>query len=170
MLTPRSSRILNYIVRQYIEKATAVPSQDIADKAELGVSPATIRNEMAFLEKEGYLIRPHTSAGCIPSDKGYRFYVESLEDVALSLAEQRLISHLFYQAQNDVSEWLSLTAELMARMVRNVAIVTAPRPAARKLKHLELVALQDSLALIVLVMHGAKLKQKCDEIMKKQGT
>ena len=160
MLSERTGHILKSIVQEYIVKAVPVPSQSIAREAGIRVSPATVRNEMAHLEQEGYILRPHTSAGSVPSDKGYRFYVESLEDVSLSPAEQRLISHLFHQAESEVGEWLSLAAELMARMAQNVAIVTIPRPAASKLKHLELVALQDSLVLVVLVLHGAKLKQK----------
>ena len=88
MLSPRTGTILNSIVGQYITKATPVPSQSIANNRELGVSPATVRNEMAHLEQEGYITRPHPSAGCIPSDKGYRYYVESLGDIKLPLAEQ----------------------------------------------------------------------------------
>jgi heat-inducible transcriptional repressor len=160
MLAPRSSKILNYIVRQYIERAAAVPSQDIADKAQLGISPATIRNEMAFLEKEGYLIRPHTSAGCIPSDKGYRHYVESIENVRLPLEEQHLISHTFHQAEREVEAWLSLTATLLARLVQNVAVVSLPKSTDCKLKHLELIAVHDTQALAVVVLDGAKVKQK----------
>ncbi|HJX12584.1 MAG TPA: DeoR family transcriptional regulator, partial [Dehalococcoidales bacterium] len=121
MLTARSSRILGYIVEQYISTAQPVPSQAVADKAELGVSPATIRNEMAYLEKEGYLLRPHTSAGCIPSDRGYRFYVESMENLRLPWEEQRLISHTFHQVEKEVEAWVSLTATLLARLVQNVA-------------------------------------------------
>jgi heat-inducible transcriptional repressor len=160
MLAPRSSKILNYIVRQYIERAAAVPSQDIADKAQLGISPATIRNEMAFLEKEGYLIRPHTSAGCIPSDKGYRHYVESIENVRLPLEEQHLISHTFHQAEREVEAWLSLTATLLARLVQNVAVVSLPKSTDCRLKHLELIAVHDTQALAVVVLDGAKVKQK----------
>lgn len=160
MLSERTGHILKSIVKEYIVKAVPVPSQSIAKEAGLRVSSATVRNEMARLEEEGYILRPHTSAGSIPSDKGYRFYVESLEDVTLSAAEQRFISHLFHQVESEVGDWLSLAAELVARLAQNVAIVTAPRPAASKLKHLELVALQDTLALVVLVLHGAKLKQK----------
>jgi heat-inducible transcriptional repressor len=160
MLAPRSSRILNYIVRQYIEQAAPVPSQDIADKAELGVSPATIRNEMAFLEKEGYLIRPHTSAGCIPSDKGYRHYVESIEPVRLPLEEQHLISHTFHQAEREVEAWVSLTATLLARLVQNVAVVSLPRSTDCKLKHVEFIAVHETQALAVVVLDGAKVKQK----------
>jgi heat-inducible transcriptional repressor len=160
LLDPRSSKILNYIVRQYIEKAAAVPSQDIADKAQLGISPATIRNEMAFLEKEGYLIRPHTSAGCIPSDKGYRHYVESIENVRLPLEEQHLISHTFHQAEREVEAWVSLTATLLARFVQNVAVVSLPKSTDCKLKHLELIAVHDTQALAIVVLDGAKVKQK----------
>jgi heat-inducible transcriptional repressor len=160
MLAERSSKILNYIVRQYIEQAAAVPSQDIADKADLGVSPATIRNEMAYLEKEGYLIRPHTSAGCIPSDKGYRHYVESIETVRLPLEEQHLISHTFHQAEREVEAWVSLTATLLARLVQNVAVVSLPRSTDCKLKHVEFIAVHDTQALAVVVLDGAKVKQK----------
>ncbi len=160
MLVDRSSKILNYIVRQYIENAVAVPSQDIADNARLGVSPATIRNEMAYLEREGYLLRLHTSAGCIPSDKGYRHYVESIESVRLPPEEQHLISHTFHQAEKEVEAWVSLTATLLARLVQNVAVVSLPRSTDCKLKHLELIAVHDTQALAVVVLDGAKVKQK----------
>jgi len=147
-------------VRQYINRAVPVPSQSIADGPELGLSSATIRNEMARLEEEGYIIRPHTSAGSIPSDKGYRYYVESLKDIRLAPSEQRLISHLFHQVERELEEWLSLAAALLAQQVQNVAVVTIPKSADCRWKHLELVALQDSLALVVLVLHGAKVRQK----------
>jgi heat-inducible transcriptional repressor len=160
MLAARSSKILNYIIRQYIEKAVPVPSQDIADNARLGVSPATIRNEMAFLEKEGYLIRPHTSAGCIPSDKGYRHYVESIESVLLPPEEQHLISHTFHQAEREVEGWVSLTATLLARLVQNVAVVSLPRSNDCKLKHVEFIAVHETQALAVIVLDGARVKQK----------
>ena len=81
MLSARTGTILNHIVEQYIDRAAPVSSQSIANKAEFGISSATIRNEMAYLEHEGYLIRPHTSAGCIPSDRGYRYYVGALENM-----------------------------------------------------------------------------------------
>ncbi len=161
MLSPRTETILKSIVTHYINRATPVPSQLIAEDPALGgISSATIRNEMAQLEQLGYIIRPHTSAGSVPSDKGYRYYVESLRDVRLSEAEQRLISHLFHQVEKETEQWLSLTATLLARLVKNVAVVTMPKPADCKFKHLELVSLQDTLALIVLVLHGAKIKQR----------
>jgi len=160
MISARSGKILNTIVGQYITRTVPVPSQVIASDAELGVSPATVRNEMAYLEQEGYLIRPHTSAGCIPSDKGYRYYVESIENVKLPQAEQRLISHTFHQVEKEVEAWLRLTATLLARLVQNVAVVSLPKSADCKLKHMEMLALQESQVLAVVVLPGARVKQK----------
>ncbi|MFC1931758.1 heat-inducible transcriptional repressor HrcA [Chloroflexota bacterium] len=160
MLSARTGTILKSIVGQYITKAVPVPSLVIAGTPELGVSSATVRNEMAHLEQEGYIIRAHSSAGSIPSDKGYRYYVESLENIMLSPSEQRLISHLFHQVERDIEEWLSLAAALISQLAENLAIVTLPKSTDCRFKHLELVALQDSLALVVLVLHGAKLKQQ----------
>jgi heat-inducible transcriptional repressor len=148
-------------VAQYITDAVPVPSQVVADRANLGVSPATIRNEMASLEKEGYLIRPHTSAGCIPSDRGYRFYVESIENsITLPREEQYLISHTFHQVEKEVEAWVSLTATLLAKLTQNVAVVSLPKSTDCKLKHLEFIAVQDANALAVVVLDGAVVKQK----------
>ncbi|MFC1954093.1 heat-inducible transcriptional repressor HrcA [Chloroflexota bacterium] len=160
MLSTRTGNILKSIVGQYIVKARPVPSQSIVNDYELRVSPATIRNEMAYLEQEGYITRLHHSAGSIPSDKGYRCYVESLGDIKLPLADQRLVSHLFHQVEKELGEWLHLTAALIAQMVQNAVVVTMPKPAACRFKHLELVSLQDSMALVVLVLSGARLKQQ----------
>ena len=137
-----------------------MPSQSLVNDYGLEVSPATIRNEMAYLEHEGYIIRPHTSAGSIPSDKGYRYYVDSLTDIELPLAEQRLINHLFHQVERELEEWLSLAATLIAQLAQNIAIIAAPKPADHRFKHLELVALQDLLSLVVLILHGARVKQQ----------
>jgi len=147
-------------VRQYIAQAAPVPSQSVFNDYEMRVSPATIRNEMARLEQEGYIIRPHPSAGSVPSDKGYRYYVESLTEVILPLAEQRLISHLFHQVKREQEEWLRLAATVMAQLTQNVAVVTKPKPVDCQFKRLELVALQDLLVLVVLILRGARVKQQ----------
>ena len=160
VLSLRAETILNSIVRQYIIKAVPVPSQSLIDNYELGVSSATIRNEMAHLEQAGYITRRHPSAGSIPCDKGYRYYVELLTDLELPLGEQRLISHLFHQVEEELEEWLRLAATLVARLVQNVAVVTMPRPANCRFKHVEVIALQDSLALVVLILRGVKIKQQ----------
>ncbi len=160
MLSPRIETILKSIVGQYITKATPVSSESVTRDCELGVSSATIRNEMAYLEQEGYITRSHPSAGSIPSDKGYRRYVDSLGDINLPLAEQRLVSHLFHQVERELSLWLNLAATLIAQMVQNVAVVTTPKPGACQFKHLELVSLQRSLVLVILVLGGAKVRQQ----------
>ncbi len=160
MLSPRQERILKSIVGQYIVRAVPVPSQSLLTDYELGVSSATIRNEMAHLEEEGYITRPHPSAGSIPSDRGYRYYVDSLNEIELPSVEQLLINHLFHQVERELEEWLSLAATIAARLAQNMAVVTMSKPANCQLKHLELVSLQDSLALVVLVLHGAKVRQQ----------
>jgi heat-inducible transcriptional repressor len=160
MISPRSGKILQYIVGEYIDRAAPVPSQDIADNADLGVSPATIRNEMAFLEREGFLIRPHTSAGCIPSDAGYRYYVQEIQDATLPWEERRRISHTFHQVEREVEAWVSLSASLLAQSAQNVAVVSLPRSTDCKLKHLELIAVHEERALAVVVLDGARVKQK----------
>ena len=98
MLTERRARILQLIIREYVDSAVPVGSETLARKYGLRVSPATIRHEMVGLEDEGYLMQPHTSAGRIPSDMGYRYYVESLmEEEELPDEIQRTIRHQFYQ-------------------------------------------------------------------------
>ena len=128
MLSLRTETILKSIVSKYIDLAIPVPSQSIVNALELGVSSATVRNEMAQLEGEGYITRPHPSAGSMPSDKGYRCYVEGLMDIRLPMTEQRLINHLFHQVERELEEWLNLAATLIAQLAQNVAVVTMPKP------------------------------------------
>ncbi|MBI2830486.1 MAG: heat-inducible transcription repressor HrcA [Chloroflexi bacterium] len=160
MLTARTQGILKSIIEQYIARAVPVPSQKIVDEYVLGVSPATIRNEMVVLERGGYLTRPYSSSGSIPTDKGYRLYVESLTGVSLSPGEQRLISHLFHQVERELSEALHLAAALMSQTAQNVAVVTIPKATGCRFKHVELVPVQDSLVLLILVLQGANVRQK----------
>ena len=168
MLSPRREKILGAIIEQYVAKARPVPSQEILANRGMEVSSATIRHEMMRLEEEGYIIRPHTSAGSVPTDKGYRRYVEALGDIQLPVAEQRLVSHLFHQVERELEEWLNLAATLLAQMVHNTAVVTTPKAPSRRFKHLELVSLQDSLALLVVVLDGARVRQQLitfDQVM-----
>ena len=160
MLAPRTNIILKSIINWYIEHAVPVSSQVLVHDYDLGVSSATVRNEMAFLEQEGYIIRPHTSSGSVPTDKGYRFYVSSLDDIALPLTDQRMISHLFHQVEGRMDEWLSLAATVLARLSQNTAVITVPKPADCYLKHMELVSIQDSLVLLLFVLRGARIKQQ----------
>jgi heat-inducible transcriptional repressor len=160
MITRRRDRILSIIIGEYVSKGVPVSSDVVARKG-LGVSPATIRNEMIELEEEGYLVQPHTSAGRIPTDKGYRHYIESLMSYArLSRDEQFLIRHQFHQVERAVEEWTRLAAAILSGMVHNVALVTLPKPVEARLKHLGLVSLQELLVLLVLVLKEAKLRQQ----------
>jgi heat-inducible transcriptional repressor len=160
LLTPRTEIILKSIINWYIDHALPVSSQCLVHDYDLGVSSATVRNEMAFLEQEGYIIRPHTSAGSVPSDKGYRFYVGSLDEVALPISEQRMINHLFHQVEGRMDEWLSLAAAIISRLSKNTAVITVPRPADCQFRHMELVSIQECLVLLVLVLRGARIKQQ----------
>jgi heat-inducible transcriptional repressor len=165
MLRPREDLILTSIIRQYILRAAPISSGSVLDECGLDVSSATVRNDVMRLEEEGYIIRPHHAAGSVPSDKGYRHYVSSLKNIELPLEEQFLINHLFHQVEDKLEEWLNLAVTLLAQQVKNVALVTTPRPASSRFKHLELVSIQPQLALAVLVLHGAKVRQQlinCD--------
>jgi heat-inducible transcriptional repressor len=160
MLNPRSETILSSIVRQYIENAMPVSSASIAVECGLDVCSATVRNEMVRLEEDGYILKPHHSAGSIPSDKGYRYYVESIKHAQLPLNEQLLINHLFHQVEKEMENWLSLAAGLVSQRAHNVAVVTQPKQTSSKYHHLELVTLQETLALAVLILRGAKVRQQ----------
>ena len=159
-LAQRPDLVLKTIVGQYIVKATPVPSQSFIGEGDIGVSSATIRNDMAFLEREGYISRPHISAGCIPTDRGYRYYVESLTDINLPLQEKRYISHIFHQVERELDDWLRLAAALLSQQVRNMAVVTVPKAAVCRFKMVEAVAIADVLARVVLILQGARIKQR----------
>lgn len=161
MLTTRRETILRIIVGDYIDTAVPVGSQAVALKYKLGISPATIRNEMAQLEEGGYVTHLHTSAGRVPSDKGYRYYVESLmEEPELPPGEQLLLRHQFHQIGRELEEWTRLAAAMLSRLVHNAALITVPKGIESRLKHLQLVSLQEYLALVVIVLQEARLKQQ----------
>lgn len=161
MLTERKAAVLWSLIEEYISTATPVPSQVIARNYGLGVSPATVRNEMAQLEEEGYIYQPHTSAGRVPSPKGYRYYVEALlREKDLTPEEQRTIRHQFHQVARDIDELVRLSAAVLSRMLSNVAIVTTPRLAEPCLKILDLIALKEFSVLLLLVFQNASFRQQ----------
>lgn len=160
-LTDRRQAVLGLVVRQYIATAIPVGSKTIVEQYGLGVSSATIRNEMAHLEEQGYLTHPHTSAGRVPTEKGYRYFVERLMGEAeLPLAEQRTIRHQFHQARLDLEQWMRLAAVVLARTAHNTSLVAAPTVAQCHFKHLELIAAHGSRLLLVLVMRGGIIRQQ----------
>lgn len=171
MLTEREDKILKSLVKEYIATAMPVSSKNLVQKYEFGLSPATIRQEMAWLEEGEYIIKPHTSAGRIPSEKGYCYYVEFLmEEREFSPEEQLLIRHQFYQVAREMEEWFRLATAVLSRMLCTAAFITSPRPSRPQFKHLELISLQDFLVLFVL-LYEVKLKKKLlkmDEILSQE--
>ncbi|MBI4321395.1 MAG: heat-inducible transcription repressor HrcA [Chloroflexi bacterium] len=160
-LSPRQRTILNLVIQEYIVTASPVGSEAIVRRRALGISPATVRNEMVELERGGYLYQPHTSAGRVPSNKGYRFFVEILLQASeLPPDEQRTISHQFHQVELELDQWTQLAASILARTVRTTAMVTAPSRPTCCLKHLELVSVQDALTLLVVVLQEGHLRQQ----------
>ena len=161
MLTERRASLLNLIVDEYVDTAVPVGSQYIVRKHAMAVSPATVRIEMARLEEEGYINQPHTSAGRVPSDKGYRYYVESLmTEERLSWEEAQTIRHQFHQAERDLEQWFQLAAAVLAHAVSNFAVVTSPRSRETRLRHVQIVPLQELSALVVVVLNEARIRQQ----------
>jgi heat-inducible transcriptional repressor len=149
------------IISEFVDTAQPVGSEAIVRRRELKYSSATIRNEMARLEEDGYISHPHTSAGRVPSDLGYRHYVEALmEERDLPAETKRTIRHQFHQAGRDEDEWIQLAAAVLARAVENAAVVTVPRTPDSRLKRVELVSIQEAAALIVLILQGARIRQQ----------
>ncbi len=160
-LTERQEQILGLMVRQYIETGTPVGSQKLVDQFNLDFSPATVRNELAILDELGYLHQLHTSAGRVPTERGYRYFVQRLlGEFELPLREQQMIKHQFHQARLDMEQWMRLAAAILARTSRGASVVTAPRPRPNRFKHIELISTQGRLVLMILVLYGGDVKQQ----------
>src|SRR5947207_11691140 len=150
-LDERPREILQLVVRSYVNSGDPVRSRSLAKLMEWRLSPATIRNIMSDLEEEGYLAQPHTSSGRIPSEKGYRFYVDNLADSGkLSKSDERYISRIL--GESDTPEDVMARASVVLSTIsKNVGIVIAPAMAAAVLKHIEFVDLTDGKILVVFV-------------------
>ncbi|MBI4759271.1 MAG: heat-inducible transcription repressor HrcA [Chloroflexi bacterium] len=160
-LTERQRALLKIIVGDYISSAMPVASELVAGKYTLKVSPATIRNEMAALEELGLVTHPHTSAGRVPTDKGYRYYVESLmEEAELPQVERLMIQHQFHQVELELDQWLRLAMAILAHSVQSAALITPPVAARSRVRHFELISVQEDLALMVLVLQGGTVKEQ----------
>ncbi len=163
-LSDRRSRILALIVDDYIGSAVPVGSQALVERHALALSSATVRNEMAALEEQGMITHPHTSAGRIPSHRGYRYYVSSLmPERTLSRQEELTILHQFHQASRQLEDWVALAASVLAHSSGNVSWVTQPRLLEVRLKHLQLVELLDNRALLVVVTNDSGVHQQTVE-------
>lgn len=161
MLDERKRMVLRAIIDSYIETAEPVGSRTIARKHDLGVSPATIRNEMADLEETGYLQQPHVSAGRIPSDKGYRFYVDALmEPYKFSAAELERIEKEMSDSKLSPESALHEAARLLALLTESVSLIVAPSTDQLVFKHLQLVPLDETGILVTLVLHPMIVKNR----------
>ncbi|WP_427017979.1 heat-inducible transcriptional repressor HrcA [Pseudarthrobacter sp. P1] len=159
MSEPRKLEVLRAIVEDYVHSREPVGSKALVDRHHLGVSSATIRNDMAALEEEGLITAPHTSSGRIPTDKGYRLFVDQLSAVkALTAAERRAIEALL-NGSNDLDDVLERTVRTLAQLTNQVAVVQYPRTATATLRHIEFVLLAPHQVLIVLILASGKVEQ-----------
>ena len=164
MQSTRRLEILRAIVDEYVATQEPVGSKAIADKSQLGVSPATIRNEMAVLEEEGLITHPHTSAGRIPTDLGYRVFVDKLATVKpLSSAERRAIE-TFLEGALDLDDVVMRTVRLLADVTKQVAVVQYPSMIKSRVRHVELVSLTTSRIMMILITDSGRVEQRVIEL------
>jgi heat-inducible transcriptional repressor len=160
-LSERKERILKAVVEDYIRNAAPVASEALVRGHRLRVSSATVRNEMAELEAEGYIYQPHTSAGRIPSERGYRYFVQRLmEEQHIPRSEQLTIRHQFHQVALEREQWLQLAAAVLSRSVHAAGIVSSPQTTVCHVKHFEALLMQEGMGLLVLVLQDGTVKQQ----------
>lgn len=160
-LTERQKTILMLVIRDYIETAQPVGSKALVERYHLDLSSATVRNELSILDEFGYLRQPHTSAGRIPTEEGYRFFVsQMMHQAELPEAVQQTITHQFYQASPDVDQWMTLAASILAHQSQGVSVVTAPHTEQVRFKHVELISTQGRQVLMIMVMAGGEVSQQ----------
>ena len=160
-LGERQRDLLRAVIREYIATAQPVASAALVRKYRLDLSSATVRNELAALEEFGLLMHPHTSAGRVPTDLGYRYFIESLMPrPSLQPEEQVTVSHQFQQALSNTSEWLRLAASTLARLTTEAAIVTPPAVGRATLRHVEVIPISERRALVVVVFEGGAVAQQ----------
>jgi heat-inducible transcriptional repressor len=160
-LTERQEFLLGLIVREYVESVQPVGSKTLVDRYHLNFSSATTRNDMLALTEEGFLRQPHTSAGRVPTEDGYRYFVQRLlGETDLPAAEKRTISHQFFQARGDVDQWIRLAAAILAQHSSAASLVTAPVADRAVFRQLQLISIKGQQALLVLVLQGGKVQQQ----------
>jgi heat-inducible transcriptional repressor len=160
-LTERQKTILALVVQDYIETAQPVGSRHLLERFKLDISSATVRNEMAALTDAGYLRQPHASAGRIPSEDGYRYFVTHyVYQTDLPEPTRHTITHQFYQARQDVDQWMHLAVSILANQSQAASLITAPHSEKANFKHLELISTQGRQVLMVLVLVGGEILQQ----------
>lgn len=165
MVDDRKLDVLRAIVQDYVQTQEPVGSKALVDRHRLGVSSATVRNDMAALEEDGYIAQPHTSAGRIPTDKGYRLFVDRLMDVKpLSAAERRAISR-FLTGALDLDDVVTRTVRMLAQVTRQVAVVQYPSLVTSVVRHVEVVALTDTRLMLVAIADTGRVDQRIVELV-----
>jgi heat-inducible transcriptional repressor len=162
-LDERKAAILQAVVEEHIHTAQPVGSQTIARSRGMKVSSATVRNDMTILEREGYLAQPHTSAGRIPTDLGYRYFVDHLTESSLAPAQRRAVTNffdLFTSAHRVLEDLLHETSQLLARVSTHTAVVVGPHADTATVRSVQLVALQPSLVLMLVILSNGSV-EKC---------
>jgi heat-inducible transcriptional repressor len=163
-LDDRKLEVLRAIVEDYVSTQEPVGSKALVERHQLGVSPATVRNDMAVLEEEGYIRQPHTSAGRVPTDAGYRLFVDRLSRVKpLSPAERRAIERFLVGAV-DLDDVVHRTVRLLAQLTRQVAVVQYPSLARSSVRHLELVPISTTRLMLVMIADTGRVEQRLVEL------
>jgi heat-inducible transcriptional repressor len=172
-LDVRSQAVLRAVIDEYVASATPVGSQALVERYRLGVSSATVRAVLADLEAAGLLTHPHTSAGRIPTDRGYRLYVETLAELhPIPAVEQLMIRHQFGQVEYASEHWFRLAATTLASVTGSAGLATAAKPGAARVRRIDLVVLAERMASLVLVLREGTIKQgllQLDEIADQAG-
>ena len=164
MVDDRKLDVLRAIVEDYVATEEPVGSKALVERHGLGVSPATVRNDMAVLEEEGYIHQPHTSAGRVPTDKGYRLFVDKLATLKpMSAAERRAISTLLDGAV-DLDDVVQKSVRLLSQLTHQVAIVQYPTLSHSTVRHVELVALTPTRVMVILILSSGRVEQRLVEL------
>lgn len=160
MVSQRGLEVLRVIVQDYVSSREPVGSKAIVDRHQFGVSAATIRNDMALLEEEDLIVAPHTSSGRVPTDKGYRLFVDHLAEVKHITPTQKQAIDQFLDQSADFDELLGRTVKLLSQLTNQVALVQYPSLGATRIRHLELVSLGNKRALCVVISDNGQVAQK----------
>jgi heat-inducible transcriptional repressor len=164
VLDDRKLAVLRAIVEDYVSTNEPVGSRSLVDRHNLDVSPATIRNDMAVLEEQGYIVQPHTSAGRIPTDHGYRLFVDRLSGVKPFSAAERRAVETFLTGAYDLDDVVMRTVRLLAQLTRQVAVVQYPSLTRSAVRHIELVPLAERRVLLVLITDTGRVEQRTVEL------
>jgi heat-inducible transcriptional repressor len=157
----RRAAVLRAIVEEYVQTAQPVASQSIAQSRSLGVSSATVRNDMTQLEREGYIVQPHTSAGRIPTDQGYRYFVDHFTQArSLPVSQRRAVADFFASAHSALEDLLHETSLLLARLTSHAAVIVGPQFDAARVRSAQLVALQPELMLAIAVLSNGSIEKE----------